>query len=45
MAGLIQKTFNQAVNRTAFSLALQSVRLPLRWGAQEVMWTGNAFQN
>lgn len=23
MAGLIQKTFNQAVNRTAFSLALQ----------------------
>jgi hypothetical protein len=33
MAGLIQKTFNQAVNRTAFSLALQSVRLPLRYVA------------
>ncbi len=30
MTGLIQMTFNQAVNRTAFSLTLQSVRLPLR---------------
>ena len=30
MAGLIHKRFNQAVNQTAFSLALQSVRLALR---------------
>lgn len=30
MVGLIQKTFNQAVNRTAFSLALQCAWLPLR---------------
>lgn len=33
MRALIQKMFNQTVNRTAFSLALQSVRLPLRYAA------------